>query len=281
MSDKEVPFPIEQFDEGDDIEFRIKSKLEIRAILREVMVQGTRVTLHYNDQDFMLTRLLGIEEDGIWLDFGPFTPGNNPLSLSDKITFVSMHKQIKIQFSANAIYDDLFEGKEALYLEYPPYLLRILRREFFRMPIPADEPVTCIIPIVPQNTRERTIMREVPILEISGDGIGLLGDENEEILMPEKIFRDCKISIPRIGELRVTIVVRNGFNFKTPDGVDHKRIGCNFILMDSKMNHLLQRYIFRLQGEAKRADALAKEKEQQELEKQEQEENKIQNQDTQ
>jgi c-di-GMP-binding flagellar brake protein YcgR len=263
MSDNETPIPIDHFDDGDDIEFRIKSKMEMLFILQGIIDQGTRVTLHYNnDQDFFVTSLLGIEEDGMWLDFGTFTLEDNPLLLGGRITFVSTHQQIKIQFVANNIYDDPFEDKQAFYLELPPYLLRILRREFFRTTIPADEPVTCIIPIVPHNPRERTVLREVPILDISGDGVGLLGDEHEEVLLPEKIFRDCKISIPRIGELRVTIVVRNGINFTAPDGVVHKRLGCSFILMDSKMNSLLQRYIFRLQGEAKRAKVLAHEKEQ-------------------
>ena len=102
-------------------------------------------------------------------------------------------------------------------------------------------------------------MREVPITEISGDGIGLLCEENEDTLLPEKIFRDCQISIPNIGILKVTIVVRNGFNFTTPDNVVRRRIGCSFILLDQKMNNLLQRYIIRLQGELQRAKALSQE----------------------
>jgi c-di-GMP-binding flagellar brake protein YcgR len=228
------------------------------SILQDIADQGTRVCLYYdNDQNCLLTILLGANEHGMWLDVGQLPPENKQLLLSGKITFVSMHQQIKIQFVARDIENDLFENNEALYLKLPDYLLRILRREFFRIAIPAAAPINCIIPIIPQSKKERIVMREVPILEISGDGIGLLCGEHEDTLLPEKIFRDCQISIPDIGILKVTIVVRNGFNFTTPDNVVHKRVGCSFILLDNKMNNLLQRYIIRLQGELQRAKALS------------------------
>jgi c-di-GMP-binding flagellar brake protein YcgR len=251
MTHKQIALRIERFYEDEDIEFRIKSKREMLSILQSIADQGSRVALFYGrGQSFILTTLLGANEHGMWLDVGPFPPENKLLLLSDQITFVSVHQHVKIQFAAHDIENDLFENNEAFYMELPDYLLRIQRRDFFRIPIPAAAPVKCIIPIPPENPDDPVIMREILLVDISGGGIGLLCGEHEEILLPKKVFPDCRISIPDVGILTVTIEVRNGINFTTSNEVVHKRVGCRFIHLDNRMNILLQRYITRLQSES-------------------------------
>ncbi len=251
MTHKQIALRIERFYEDEDIEFRIKSKREMLSILQSIADQGSRVALFYGrGQSFILTTLLGVNEHGMWLDVGPFPPENKLLLLSDQITFVSVHQHVKIQFAAHDIENDLFENNEAFYMELPDYLLRIQRRDFFRILIPAAAPVKCIIPIPAENPDDPVIMRETPLVDISGGGIGLLCGEHEATLLPKRIFPDCRISIPDVGILTVTIEVRNGINFTTPNEVVHKRVGCRFIHLNNQMNILLQRYITRLQSES-------------------------------
>jgi c-di-GMP-binding flagellar brake protein YcgR len=251
MSFNQVALRIERFHDDEDIEFRIKSKREMLSILQSIADQGSHVALFYGGgQSFILTNLLGVNEHGIWLDVGPFPPENKLLLLSDKITFVSVHQNVKIQFVANDIENDLFENNEAFYMELPDYLLRIQRREFFRTSIPSSTPIKCIIPIQPENPDDPVIMRAVPLVDISGGGVGLLCGEHEATLLPKKVFPNCQISIPEVGILTVTIEARNGINFTTLNKVVHKRVGCRFIDMDNQMNILLQLYITRLQSES-------------------------------
>jgi c-di-GMP-binding flagellar brake protein YcgR len=249
MPHKEVSLTIERFYNDEDIEFRIKSKKAMQSILQSIADQGTHVGLFYgNGNNFILTMLLGANEHGMWLDVGPFPPENKQLLLSDKITFVSTHQHVKVQFVAHDIQNDLFENNEAFYMELPDYLLRIQRREFFRIAVPSTSSAKCIIPIQPENPDDPVIMREVPIEDISGGGIGLLCEEHEAELLPEKVFPDCRISIPEVGVLTVTIEVKNGINFSTGAKVQ-KRVGCLFIDMNNQANILLQRYITRMQSE--------------------------------
>jgi hypothetical protein len=92
-------------------------------------------------------------------------------------------------------------------------------------------------------------MRSVPLIDISGSGIGLLCGEHESTLVPNKVFPDCQISIPDVGILKVTIEVRTCINFHLHNNVVNKRIGCHFIGLENSSNILLQRYITRLQSE--------------------------------
>ncbi len=251
MSHKQVALRIERFYDDEDLEFRVKSKREMLFILQSIADQGTRVALFYGrGQSYIPTTLMGANEHGMWLDVGPFPPENKQLLLSDKITFVSMHQHVKIQFVAHDIENDLFENNEAFFMELPDYLLRIQRREFYRSTIPASALVRCIIPIQPENPDDPVVMRAVPLVDISGGGIGLMCGEYETTLLPEKIFPNCQISIPDVGILTVTIEVRNGINFTTPNEVVRKRVGCRFIHLDNQMNILLQQYITRLQSES-------------------------------
>src|ERR1017187_10056185 len=180
MYHKEVALKIEHFYNDEDVELHIKSKTEMQSILQNIADHGAHVALYYgNGQNFILIILLFANEHGMWLDVGPFPPENKLILLSDKITFVSLHQHVKIQFVANHIENDLFENNEAFYMELPDYLLRVQRREFYRALIPASTPIQCIIPIQPDSPGNPVIMRKVPLVDISGGGIGLLCGENE------------------------------------------------------------------------------------------------------
>ena len=251
VSNKDAGLKIEHFSNDEDLDFQISSKKEILTILKNIAEQGTRVALYFgNNRNFVLTTLLGANEDGMWLDVGPFAPENKQLLLSDQFTFVSTHQHVKIQFVACEVKSDLFENHQAFYLELPDCLLRIQRREFFRSAIPSAPPVKCIIPIPPENPDDRVIIREVPLVDISGGGVRLLCEGRDATLLPNRTFQDCRISLPEVGTLTVTIEVRSSINFTTPKNGVYKRVGCRFVHLDNQMNILLQRHIARLQSES-------------------------------
>lgn len=251
MYHKEVPLEIEQFKNDEDIELRVDSKIEMRSMLQSIADHGIRVALFYDDdRNFILTTLLGTDEQGMWLDIGPSPPENKQILLSNRITFVSVYLHAKIQFVAHDIKSDLFKDKEAFYLELPDYLVRVQRRDFFRNAIPAEVLVKCMIPLPPGNPHAPATMREVPLVDISGNGIGLLCGEHEDTLLPRKTFPNCQIPLPGVGTLEVTIEVRNNVNFTSPNNVVHTRVGCSFVRLDNQMSILLQRYIAHLQRES-------------------------------
>lgn len=251
---KEVVLQIEHFHDDEDREFRIPSKREMLSILQRIAKQGTRVALYYDaHHNFILTTLLAVNENGMWLDVGPFPPENERLLLSEQFTFISVHQNVKVQFVAHHVENALFENTKAFYLELPDYLLRIQRRDFFRLSIPAGTPVMCIIPIKrdnPDKPDAPAAMREVAVLDISGGGIGLLCGEDEADLLKGKTFQDCKIPLPGIGIATATIEVKSGIKFTARNNVVQMRAGCQFINLSSQAESLLHRYTTRLQAEA-------------------------------
>ena len=250
---KEVSLSIERFYSGDDKEFRIPSKKEILFILQDLAEKGTRSALYYDAaHDFIMTTVLAATDEGIWLDVGPFPPENKRVLLSDKITLVSLHQHVKIQFEAHDIQSATFDDADAFFIGMPDYLLRIQRREYFRLSIPFSTPIKCIIPVIlgnPDKPDSPAVIREFPVMDISGGGIALLCGEDETELQPGSIFQDCQIPLPGFGVLKATLHVKSNVKFTTRNDVVSVRKGCEFHHLNSQMNSLLQRYITYLQSE--------------------------------
>ena len=242
---------VEHFCRDEDVDYHVSSKREMLSILNGIAEQGSRVCVYYgDDQHFILTTLLCVNERGLWLDVGPFSAENKQLLQSDKIVFVSLYQNLKIQFVVRKIEYDVFDNNGAFHIGLPDYLLRIQRREFFRSAMPSPDLVKCLIPIQSESPDDPKVIRAVPLMDISGGGIQLLCDADEESMLPNNTFPDCQISIPDVGTLTVTIEVRNSISFTADNNVALKRIGCRFVQLDNQINIPLQRHLIRLQSES-------------------------------
>lgn len=237
----EIPLKIELFPAEGDNRFLIHSKREIQFILHSIARKGSRVALYYDDgNSFILTTALAVDQEGIWLEPGPHHKENQRLAQSKKIVFISSHQQIKVQFVSHHIESVVFQNANAIYLPLPKSMLRLQRRDYFRLVTPVVNPLKCLIPALPAPTAKK---REVTIMDISSGGVALVCETEDTELLPGKIYQNCRISLPDDTEIVATIEVRNTFSVTSAKGVVRKRAGCQFVNLDGAMEILLQRYI--------------------------------------
>lgn len=246
---KDVALDVARFRDGEDEKFRVSSKREMRLMLQDIARLGARVLMYYGDDDFVITTLLGADEDGIWLETGPYPEANEAVLRSDRLTFVSAHRQVKIQFAVPGVVEAQFGEAPAFHADLPDHLLRLQRREFFRSDIPPAEKARCIIP-VPQDDPDRPLLlRSAPIADIGNGGVQLLCGGSDTALQPHSVFADCMILLPESDPLPVTLEVRNSSDFSAADGSAGKRVGCRFLELDRHTDVQLQRHVTRLQRE--------------------------------
>lgn len=252
MSNKnEVSLKIEHLPSEKNIELRIYSEIEIQFLLQDMQKKKTRAALYYDgDSNFILTKILLVNNEGLWLDIGPYSDENKRILNSNKLTFVCLHQQVKVQFEEQHIQTALFNDEEAFYLPVPEYLLRIQRREYYRLSIPISSPIKCTIPIKPEKPGSPQISREIPILDISCGGVALLCEEHETEFQPGKSYKGCQIQLPNFGTVTVALEVRNCADFTTANGLAKKRVSCQFTRPDNQTTILLQNYINRQQLES-------------------------------
>lgn len=245
--EKDIPLKIELISDGEDSEFRIHSNKEIQSILRGIVKSSSLAALYYDDEnDFILTKLLGIDEQNVWLDIGFREADNRRILPSHKIICVSSYLQVKVQFVAHQIENALFKNKEAFCLPVPNSLLYLQRRDYFRLIVPVKKPLICVIP-AKSNV---PILKSSPtIMDISVGGVALECQENDTEFQPGKVYSVCHIQLPNIGMLTATILVKNIFIVTMHNGEVKKRAGCKFIHLSGTMAILLQRYLANLQSE--------------------------------
>ena len=238
---KEILLTIEKFYDGEESKFLIRSPKEIQLTLNAV-VQKKQATVIYfdNAQRFLKTLILAVTESGIWLDVGPSEEDNTHLLHSDSITFVTMHQGSKVQFVCHHPLMAIYASHPAFYIPLPDHILRVQRRDYFRLSTSPAAPLKCIIPLVPLKTDKSDV---VTIMDISVGGIALVCKEHNVNLESGESYPDCQIELPGIGTLVATIQVKNLFDVTTPSGVTTKHAGCEFVQLDGKMSMLLQRYV--------------------------------------
>nr|MBA3756309.1 PilZ domain-containing protein [Nitrosomonas sp.] len=133
-----------------------------------------------------------------------------------------------------------FKGGNAFSVNIPISLLRIQRRDNFRISTPITKPLKCIIPIFVENKSTKT---EITLLDISCGGIGAVDQHTSISLEPDTIYTNCQITLPEIGVVNTTIKVKNTYVMKLQSGDTYQRIGCEFIDLPTKTEAMIQRYI--------------------------------------
>jgi len=176
INKQDVPLKIELLSEDENSRFTIRSKIEILFILNGIQSEKSRVALYYGEEDdFILTTMLKVTERGIWLEVGPISTSNQRILFSKRIIFISSYHQIKVQFVANKVESAIINNYSAFHIPCPDTLLRIQRREYFRLTTPVISPLKCIIPcpltpIITEEPPPPISKRELTIMDISGGG---------------------------------------------------------------------------------------------------------------
>jgi flagellar brake protein len=241
----EVTKPIELSQKEIDDNFRIYSEIDIIYILRGIMQQKSLITIYFNSKrSFILTSILAIntKKKEIIVDYGAENEHSEQILQAEKLTFVTSQNKVKIEFTCNKIRKIDFEDKAAFAVKLPASLVRMQRRNYFRISTPIIKPLICVVPIPSDETSANA---EITLLDISCGGIGVIDHHPAISFDPGSVFKDCQISLPEIGIITVTIKVRNTYEVTLRNNLTCKRAGCEFIALPAKMEVMIQRYIVR------------------------------------
>jgi len=235
----------------DQSKYLIHSRLEIAMILATLCKEGSMVTAYFGGgNDFILTSIAAVkrEQNLVFVDYGADDAANQRALQARKITFVAAHEHIKIQFVAEALRQTRFGGRDAFSMALPATLLRLQRRDYFRIATRLTRPLMCVIAPQAATANERV---EVAIVDISCGGIAVIDSSVPAGIETGVCFRGCRILLPELGEVTTDLAVRSVFEIALRSGAKHRRAGCQFVEMRERDRALIQRYINRLERERK------------------------------
>ena len=244
-------FELEQTDTYS--KYLLHSRTEILAVLRTMMQKGAMVTAHFDQgQSFLLTALLALTADtrGLILDIGSDDEMNQRALKTNRLILTTVREKVKIQFSLNGLTMTQHEGRPAFLAAVPPTLLRLQRREYFRLSTPIANPIRMTTYLRLDDGSQAFI--ELPLLDISGGGVGLMvSPEQAAVFSRGDELPDCHMLLPEEGLLVATLSVRNMFDVATRSGSRFVRIGCEFVDVPPARLNMVQRYITRIERERK------------------------------
>ncbi|GAB4174373.1 MAG: hypothetical protein OHK0026_14310 [Rhodocyclaceae bacterium] len=236
---------IELMQGQDPSRYLLTRRAEILEVLR-ALIEGRDLVTAYFDQgdDFLLTSLLALDAGALIVDCSASREVNTRALAAARLTFVTSHAGIRIQFPTASPRPIEHEGKPAFVVPAPQQLLRLQRREYYRLIAPVSDPITCAI----HAAGEPEV--ELHILDLSAGGLAIVAPPGAVSLAIGSRYDDCRIRLPRSAPLRLALAVRNAFAVSLHNAVRMQRYGCQFLDAPAGALAQIERYI--LETERKR-----------------------------
>lgn len=234
-----------------DEKYRVHSKTGILFVLRSMMRNKSLLACYFDHNSHsILTSVINVnaERDEIILDYGVDEESCQQALSAAKLNVIGFLDQVKIQFVCHGMRKVEFEKRDAFLARLPDVLLRIQKREYYRIHIPPGSSVKCVIPV---TGGDHTCPAEVVLQDISCGGMAVINDRSNIDLETGVIYRDCLVTLPEIGTARVNLQIQDVSEMAGRAGLKRQSARCEFVDTQESMLSMVQRYINRLELEQK------------------------------
>lgn len=232
----------------DKDKYLLDSRDEVVMSLLELSKKPDLITAYYGHaNDVIITTVVDVlqERNLVILECGPNSEKNRQLLSAGSTTCLSKHNDIDIRFQLNGLRSARYQGQSVFAAPIPETLLRLQRREFFRVHTPLMTPITC-------HFEHQGSQLALPLADISIGGLALVDakkcfNAEQGIVLPQ-----CTLCFPEQGgEIELALEVRGIFMYGQNEGKKVRRIGCAYLDLSPSDSHFIQRYINRLQIQQK------------------------------
>lgn len=250
MNDDDKTNPIQLLEPADYGEYLLKSRSEVLNVLRQLQQHDSLITLFFNEgKDLILTTLLSISDERLIFDCGANTETNQRALNAERLFCSTLLDKVRVQFILRQPSAITHEGRSAFQAALPDNVLRLQRREYYRLALPLTRRLTCQIP-VPDGQRI-----DFDIVDLSGGGMAIVAAPDEMIFSPDMEFAGCHIHLPEVGNITARIRILTTIQITLNNGVHIMRTGCHFVGLPGTMTNLIQRYIIKIERERKASES--------------------------
>lgn len=250
MSEEEIETPnIEQPHQSDNLEkYLVHGRRQIRQLLQGLIDGHSLISAHISPgKDAFLTALVTLsdDEDWVFLDVSPDAKINQQVAQAEKLICVTQLNKIRIQFSVDSITPMQLDGRPAFAVQVPGQMVRLQRREFYRLHIPLSHGISCSLPADGADSTPT----DVRVIDISEGGLALQLPQNNAPYKIGTLINDCVLHLLDSTTIVVRLEVRNVTAQTSRTGVQTTRVGCRFVELPHPADTQIQRYILRTERE--------------------------------
>lgn len=225
--------------------FHITSRTAIQFTLAAFIKAREQFSLQFGDeQQTFVTTLLAVQADRLVVDCSGSPLTNRQVLDSANNTFLGRPGGIPVQFSTGRAVEISHEGSKAFAVAVPKLLIRLQRREHFRIEIPRGKPLM-FFGRLPGGE-----LLKLPANDISVSGLGLNAEQLPDGLAVDQELSNCRFMLP--GESReffFAATVRRLVDLQKPGGAHYWRLGLQFNQLTPGDQARIQRYIAHIERE--------------------------------
>lgn len=219
-------------------EFSLSAVPTVRKLLGTIEEDEHELYVYLQaDHTQFVTEILNIDWSSglMWLG----TPYDKSLSshcnASTAYIMVSFPDGVKVQFAGVGILQSQYQGAEALRVAIPKTIVRLQRRNYFR--VMADEELNAQVKLDIPSTQG-----PITLIDISLAGCGLLMDGVQSQHQAGEVIKDVRLTLPDgEGSMLVELTVRNIKHMA--DNPDMVQLGCEMKSLDRGAERRLQRFL--------------------------------------
>lgn len=234
-------------------QFFLRTPREIAFYLLLLSQRRILVSAHIDDgQRFFLTTIAGVEPDDQLLLIDPAQDNelNAAACSAKKITLVANLDRVRIEIRLSRLKLRQMRDEQLLAAPLPDTMLRLQRREFFRLEPPASQPLYCALVFDSIHGGNRN--HQLKVADISGGGLGLYAPiEMLDDCLPGTLFTNCRLEIPGESVILVSLRARKAVEVSSNTERQHLRLGCEYVGLSSARLSMIERYITRVERERK------------------------------
>lgn len=227
--------------------YTLHSRAEILFQLRALQKRKALVNLDLTQsRQIVVTSVLAVNDadNTLILDSARGDALNHELLAGKGAEFVAQIDGVSISFSVGAVALCEHEKLPALRIPVPPSLVRLQRREHFRVPLPIANPVKCIVPSPSEQNREPITTH---LVDIGCGGVALTDVSARLGTETGRLLPGCRLLLPDTDVVAATLEVRNAAQIRLQNGAFQTRLGCKFIDLPNEMAALLQRFVMNIE----------------------------------
>ena len=233
---------------NDEEQFIVQNQKQIIQILNELAKHHEMLKISFS-HDTCLTNVISVDSHNhvVYLDIGIDDAFNDRLLASHHVVF-SKDDGVRLKWTSEQVTLVTLKDGKAIKIALPQKLMRLQRREFFRLATPIVNPVPCIIPIPNEENPDEDRILALTLVDVSLGGVGVItADPLDESFVIGASFDKCRINFPEIGETSLTLQVRNINQVTMKDGAAKYRVGLQFISPSRGNEGLINKYTYNLE----------------------------------
>jgi len=219
--------------------------LEILGALRALAAEQRLIQLRApSGQASILTTLLHIDSKKGTLFFDGTSEAGllKQILAADILHFSASENGIHISFSSGPAVACSFDDHPALRLPVPSELVRVQRRDTFRVATPVNNPVLCKIPVESGTAT-------LPLKDLSVTGLGASDPDRAVTSSIGDILAGCTLHLPELEPVQVTLRLVHIREFEHADK-QQRSLGFAFESLRGAALARIQRFVSTLEREA-------------------------------